>query len=306
MASRPTVHLIDASVYIFRAYYSMPGLTAPNGTPMGAAYGFASTLLKYLADVRPTHVGVAFDEGSKSFRNTVEPGYKAQREETPPDLAPQFAICRRACVALGLPAFGSPDFEADDVIATLAKQLLAKGARVVVVSADKDLAQIVREDGRAVFHDLARERTLDADGVRAKFGVAPAQIPDFLGLVGDAVDNLPGVPGVGPKGAAFVLESFGRIEEIPADAGQWPEESRQRLRGAARVAALIDTHRDRALRTRDLATVRADVPAIRADLRELAYRGAYRDTARELFDEYGWERIATRVLQWRSGSAPPS
>ena len=187
------------------------------------------------------------------------------------------------------------------MIATLSRQLMRKGARAVVVSSDKDLAQLVREDGRVVTHDLAREITRDADGVREKFGVDPAQITDFLGLVGDTVDNLPGVPGVGPKSASAVLGHFGRIEDIPSDVETWPEAARASVRGAARLAQRVEEHRERALLTRELATLRADVPGIRADLRQLTWRGAYRDRAREFFDRLGWERITSRVPAWRSG-----
>ena len=298
----PRVHLIDGSVYIFRAYYSLPPLPAPDGTPVGAAYGFVNTLLKYLADTQATHIGVAFDAGAETFRNEIEPGYKAQRGETPDDLQPQFEICVDACEALGVPTFAQKDFEADDVIGTLTRQLVAKGASVTVVSSDKDLTQLVREDGRVVCFDLARNIELDAQGGRAKFGVDPGQITDYLGLVGDVVDNLPGVPGVGPKGAAAVLRSFGRIENVPGDIVAWPPAARDGLRGAKRLAALVDEHRGRALLTRALATLRYDVPNIRADLRQLAYRGAFVDSTSELFDRLGWERIATRIPRWRSGS----
>ena len=130
----PHVHLIDASVYIFRAYYSLPSLSAPDGTPVGAAYGFVNTLLSYLAETRSTHIGVAFDSGAKSFRNDVEPGYKAQRGETPEDLDQKFRICKDACEAIGIPTFEQKSFEVDDVIGTLTRQLVSKGASVTVVS----------------------------------------------------------------------------------------------------------------------------------------------------------------------------
>ena len=300
--SSPRVHLIDGSVYIFRAYYSLPPLPAPDGTPVGAAYGFVNTLLKYLTDTQATHVGVAFDSAAKTFRNDIEPDYKAQREETPEDLDPQFRICVEACQALGVADFEQQNFEADDVIGTLTRKLLAKGARVRVVSSDKDLTRLVREDGRVSCFDLARNIELDAKGVRAKFGVSPSQIPDYLGLAGDAVDNLPGVPGIGSKGAAATLRFFGCIEDVPDDVGAWPPAAR-RLRGAKRLASLIREHRDRALLTRELATLRYDVPNTSADLRRLAYRGAFVDSTREFFDRLGWERIATRVPRWRSGSS---
>ena len=165
----------------------------------------------------------------------------------------------------------------------------------MILTSDKDLAQLVREDGRVVLFDLARGETRDADAVRERFGVDPAQIPDWLGLVGDAVDNLPGVPGVGPVGAAAALRAFGRIESIPADPERWKPLG---VRGAARLAARIETHRERALRTRELATVVRDVPGVRADLRRLRWRGARRSRVEPLFERLGWGRIATRIPRW--------
>ncbi len=291
------VHLIDGPVYVFRAYHSLPPMPAPDGTPTNAAYGYANALLKYLRETEATHAAVAFDHSMESFRNEIEPGYKAQRGETPEDLDPQFEICLEVTRALGVPAFEKQGFEADDLIATLTTQLLRRRARVVIVTSDKDLTQLVREDGRVRVYDLGRDATLDADGVRAKFGVDPAQIPDYLGLVGDAVDNLPGVPGVGPKSASAVLRRFGRIEAIPDDPVRW---SGLELRGSARIAALIAAHRERALRTRELATLRRDVPGMPGGLRELRYRGADRAGVEQLFERLGWGRIATRIPRWAS------
>jgi DNA polymerase-1 len=293
MAGRkPVVHLIDGSVYVFRAYYSLPPMQAPDGAPTNAAYGYTNSLIKYLTDHAPTHIAVAFDASMESFRNQLFPEYKAQRDEVPDDLEPQWGFCTDATEALGVPAIEAEGYEADDVIGTLATRLADQGCRVVVVSTDKDLAQLVREDGSVTMFDMAKEIPVDADGVRAKFGVDPAQIPDFLGIVGDAVDNLPGVPGVGPKGAAAALGAFGRIEDVPADPQAW---SAVKVRGAKRLAALLDEHRELALRTRGLATLVRDVPGLRADLRSLAWRGADAGRVESLFAELGWNRIAERI-----------
>jgi len=270
----------------------MPPMSAPDGTPTNAAYGFANTLIKYLVDARVEHAAVAFDHSGESFRNAIEPGYKAQRGEPPEDLVPQFALCQQVARALGLAVFSKPDYEADDLLATLADRMVAQGASARVVTSDKDLAQVVREDGRIDAYDLARDELRDADGVREKFGVNPDQIPDYLGLVGDSVDNLPGVPGVGPKSASAALRAFGQIEHIPADPLEWLELG---IRGAARMAGLIDTHRDRALRTRDLASVCRDVPDTDATLSSLGYWGAEPTEMRAIFDGLGWQRIADRV-----------
>jgi 5'-3' exonuclease len=297
VTAAPVVHLIDASVYVFRAYHALPPMAAPDGTPTHAAYGFTNTLLRYLREAEVAHAAVCFDHSMRSFRNDLEPGYKAQRGDPPADLEPQFGIAARAARALGLAVFEAPDFEADDCIATLAAAVLAQGGRGVVVSSDKDLAQLVREDGRVVLHDFARGETLDAEGVRRRFGVDPQQIPDYLGLVGDAVDNLPGVPGVGPKSAAAALRAFGRIEAIRGDAAAWRGVA---VRGAARVAERVAAHRERALRTRELARLRSDVPGLRVELPALRWRGADPRGVEELFGRLGWGRIATRALQTSS------
>lgn len=298
MTAGPLVHLIDGPVWVFRAYYSLPEMHAPDGTPTNAAYGYTNTLLKYLAEHQPTHLAVAFDFAMESFRNEEFPDYKAQRGETPDDLEPQWDLCTEATRALGVPALEVEGYEADDVIATWTAQLLRRGASVRVVTTDKDLAQLVREDGRVTLWDMARQCECDADGVRERFGVDPAQIPDYLGLVGDAVDNLPGVPGVGAKTAAAALRAFGRIERVPADPAKW---SGVPVRGAKRAAGLVDTHRERALHTRRLATLVRDVPGLRALLREMHWSGAHREEVETLFEDLGWGRIATRVPRWAVG-----
>lgn len=292
MVKRPVVHLIDGPVYVFRAYYAMPPMSAPDGAPTHAAYGYTNSLIRYLTEFAPTHLAVAFDASMESFRNQLYPEYKAQRGEVPEDLEPQWGFCTDATEALGIPALEAPGYEADDVIGTLATRLADRGCRVVVASTDKDLAQLVREDGSVTLFDPSRQAALDADDVRQRFGVDPEQIPDYLGIVGDTVDNLPGVPGVGPKGAAAALSAFGRIEDVPADPRAW---GGVETRGVKRLARLLDEHRERALRTRQLATLVRDVPGLRADLRSLAWRGADAARIERLFGELGWNRIAQRI-----------
>ncbi|MBW2268550.1 MAG: exodeoxyribonuclease IX [Deltaproteobacteria bacterium] len=288
----PLVHLIDGPIWVFRAYYSLPSMTSPDGRPTNAAYGYANTLLRYLADHEPTHIAVAFDFAQESFRNEEFPEYKAQRDEMPDDLEPQWEMCMEITRALGIQLGEVEGYEADDVIATWATRLLARGASARIVTTDKDMAQLVREDGRATLWDMKRERDVDADGVREKFGVAPDQITDYLGLIGDVVDNLPGVPGVGPKGASVALRAFGRIEDIPADAEKWEG---LRVRGATRAAGLVDEHRELALRTRGLATLVRDVPGLRGDLRCLQWKLSDHTVAEALFESLGWDRITTRI-----------
>ncbi len=292
----PLVHLFDGHVYIFRAYYSLPEMTASDGTPCNAAYGFANTLIRYASEQEPSHAAVCFDAAMTSFRNELEPEYKAQRGEPPEDLEPQFDLCHEISVALGFATYEVDDYEADDLLGTLCDEVVRRRARARVLTSDKDLCQLVREDGRIVVHDLAKDRSFDADGVREKFGVSPSQIPDYLGLVGDTIDNLPGVPGVGAKSAAAVLRTFDSIEAIPAAFGDWPDVE---IRGAKRLAEKIESHRDRALKTKGLATVLRDVPGVAPKLWELAYRGADRERVEELFERLGWNRIKDRIPRWR-------
>jgi DNA polymerase-1 len=293
----PLVHLFDGHVYIFRAYYSLPPMQASDGTPCNAAYGFANTLIRYATEEDPSHVGVCFDAAMTSFRNEVEPEYKAQRAETPDDLEPQFDLCHEISIALGFATFELENYEADDLLGALCLSVLDRRGRARVLTTDKDLCQLVREDDRVVVYDLAKEKTFDADAVREKFGVSPSQIPDYLGLVGDVVDNLPGVPGVGAKSAAAVLGVFDSIEEIPDDFERWPDIE---MRGARRLSEKIAEHRERALKTKDLATVLRKVPGVSPGLTDLSYRGADRERTEELFERLGWNRIRDRIPKWQS------
>ena len=295
--SAPLVHLFDGHVYIFRAYYSLPPMTATDGTPCNAAYGFANTLIRYVAEDDPSHVAVCFDAAMTSFRNEIEPEYKAQRGAPPDDLEPQFDLCHEISVALGFATYEADGYEADDLLAAISDEVLRRKGSARVLTTDKDLYQLVREDGRVVVHDLAKDRTFDADAVREKFGVSPSQIPDYLGLVGDTVDNLPGVPGIGAKSAAAILQEFGTIEEVPDDFARWDGVT---VRGAKRMAELVALHRERALKTKDLATVLREVPGIKPGLTELAYRGADRERTEELFERLGWNRIFDRIPKWQN------
>ena len=292
----PLVHLFDGHVYIFRAYYSLPPMQSSDGMPCNAAYGFANTLIRYASEEDPSHAGVCFDAAMTSFRNEIEPEYKAQRGETPEDLEPQFDLCHEISIALGFATYEVDDYEADDLLGAISQAVVRRKARARVLTTDKDLCQLVREDDRVVVHDLAKQNTYDADGVREKFGVSPSQIPDYLGLVGDTIDNLPGVPGVGARSAAALLQVFPSIEEIPDDFERW---SKVEVRGARRLAERIAEHRERALKTKRLATVLREVPGVAPGLRDLAYRGADRERTEELFERLGWNRIRDRIPKWQ-------
>ncbi len=292
MSERPRVYLIDGHYQIFRAYHALPDLRAPDGSPVGAVRGYAQTLIRFLRRLEPTHVAVAFDAELVSFRNQIYPDYKRGRTEAPPDLEPQFALCAEVTRALGLPLYAQRGYEADDVIATLVRQLDAADVEVRIVTRDKDLGALVSE--RVCLYDLAREEVSGPREVEAKLGVPPAQVPDLLALMGDAVDNVPGVAGIGRSTARILLKHFGSLDEIPSRGAAWSEVP---LRGAARVAERLREGRERLELSRELVRLRDDVP-IRASLEELRHRGALREQAEPLFERLGMASMLQRVPRW--------
>ncbi|MBS0395677.1 MAG: exodeoxyribonuclease IX, partial [Proteobacteria bacterium] len=278
----PAVHLVDASFFVFRAYYSIPDHMADaDGRPVNALYGFARFLSDLLERERPEYLAVAFDEAlAGSFRNRLYPAYKQNREPAPPALKEQFARCRELCRHLGLAEFGSSEYEADDIIGTLSARLRPLGFRATLVTRDKDLAQLVR-DGDEFWDYMAEERLGYAD-IPARFGVRSERIADFLALTGDAVDNIPGVPGIGKKTAAALLAEFESLEDLYADL---PRVARLPIRGAAGVAARLVEHRAAAFLARELTRIACDMPleasvqALRRAPPDLAGLGAFYDRA---------------------------
>ena len=256
-AGRPAAHLIDASYFVFRAWFSVGlEMTDDEGRPVNALYGFSRFLGDLLERARPEHVAVAFDESlTTSFRNEIYPAYKKNREPAPPELKRQFGLCRELCRLLGVAEFGSPTHEADDIIGTIAARLRAAGHCAVVVTRDKDLAQLIRDGDH--YWDYAGERRFTYAEIEAQFGVRPECMADFLALTGDSVDNIPGVPGIGPKTAAALLSAFGSLEEIYAGLdriGTLP------LRGATKLAAKLAEHREAAYLARRLTAIACDMP----------------------------------------------
>jgi 5'-3' exonuclease len=251
------LYLVDASVYVFRAYFSIPAsMTDPHGRPVNALYGFARFLVELLEEARPELISVAFDESlTTSFRNEIYPAYKANRELPPAELEAQFQRCRVLTRALGLLELASPVYEADDIIATLATRGREAGTPVVVVTRDKDLAQLLRPGDE--FWDFAARRRIPYEEIAAKFGVRPERMADYLALTGDAVDNIPGVPGIGPKTAAALLDAFADLEALYADLETVTELP---IRGAARVRERLDEHRDTAFLARRLTRLHDAVP----------------------------------------------
>ncbi len=289
------IHLVDASPYVFRAYFSIPAtMTSPDGRPVNAVQGFTSFLLELVRGENVTHAAVAFDESlTTSFRNEVFPAYKAQRELPPKELEAQLKDCQDACRALGLAAFVSERYEADDLIATLCRPLERAGHDVVVVSPDKDLSQLVSD--RVTILDWARESRRGPAEVREKFGVDAVLVPDWLALVGDTSDNIPGVPGVGPKAAAALLAGLGPIESI---FDRLDEVAALDVRGAKSLRAKLEGRREQALLSKWLATVALDAPA-QASLEDLEWKGAHRPLVDVFAERLGFGRLAGRIPRWR-------
>lgn len=256
--SLPPVYLVDASVYIFRAWFSMPDdFTTADGEPTNAAYGFCGFLCSLLEQTSAQHVAVAFDGSlTSSYRNEIYPDYKANREPAPDELKRQFQWARSIAEGLGLCCFTDSRYEADDLIGTLAVHWRARGHPICLVSSDKDLAQLVRTGDQ--WWDFSRNLKLGSTQIMQKFGVAPEQIADFLALTGDSVDNIPGVPGVGPKSASALLQHFGdldslyeRLEEVP----------HLNIRGAKSLQKKLSDNRDAAELARRLTVIQTNVPS---------------------------------------------
>lgn len=291
------IHLIDGTYQLFRAYFAMPPAKNPNGIEVGAVRGLIRTLLVFLRQDDVSHVGFAFDHVVRSFRNDLFSGYKTG-EETPEELLGQFPLAERAAAALGLVVWPMIEFEADDAMATAAARWKGTAGvdQIVICSPDKDLAQMV-QGSRVLCLDRRREITLDEDGVREKFGVSPESIPDYLGLVGDSADGIPGIPKWGAKTSARMLERYLHIETIPREIASWDVE----LRGAAGISASLEEHREDAVFYRELATLRLDVP-LAEELEDLEWRGVRRKEFQALCAELGIADMGVRDHEWKPGT----
>lgn len=249
--AQETFFLVDGSGFIFRAFYSLPPLTRADGTPVGAVLGFTNMLIRLLGEMHAHKLVVVFDAGRKTFRNDIYPAYKAHRQETPEALIPQFPLIREACIAFDVPMIEKEGFEADDLIATYAKQARAQGMKTVIVSSDKDLMQLV--DDQTILYDPMKDTFINENRVLEKFGVPPKKVQYVLALAGDTSDNIPGVPGVGPKTATELIQSYGDLETLLAATGTIKQEKRR---------TLLEKHADEARLSLRLVTLREDVPTI--------------------------------------------
>ncbi|MEM6794979.1 MAG: 5'-3' exonuclease H3TH domain-containing protein [Acidobacteriota bacterium] len=290
-----TIYLVDASPYIFRAFFSIPSkIKAPDGSPANAIHGFGGFLLKLIQDHGVSHMALAFDRSlNSSFRNDMYPQYKAQRELPPEDLERQLEGCEELGAALGIRTFVSERYEAEDLLGSLLDPLRDAGHPIVLVSSDKDLMQLV--DARTTLFDLARDERYGPPEVEEKFGVRPEQIADYLALAGDSVDNIPGVPGIGKKTAAALLGHFDTVELLLDGADRVAELP---IRGARSLAAKLREHRELAEVSKRLAVIARDAP-VSASAEDLRIRGIEPERFEALEKAWGFTRFGARVRAWQ-------
>ena len=292
------VYLIDGSGYIFRAFHALPPLTRPSdGLPVGAVHGFCAMLWKLLQDAKrssgPTHLAVIFDASEKTFRNEIYKDYKAHRPPAPEELVPQFPLIRDAVKAFTIPCIEQDGYEADDLIATYAKQALAAGGDVTIVSSDKDLMQLV-QPGLTML-DTMKNRTIGPDEVREKFGVPPEKVVDVQALAGDSTDNVPGVPGIGVKTAAELINEYGDLETLLARAGEIKQpKRRERLTEFA----------DQARISRELVLLKEDVPLV-VPVEQLGVRDPNPDPLLNFLREMEFSSLTKRIAEGMKVEAPP-
>ncbi len=278
--SKPRLYLIDVSGHIFRAFYAIPELTTSKGLPTNATLGFTNMIRKLIREQKPDYVVAAFDPPGPTHRHAAFEGYKASRDETPEDLLIQLPYVRRVCEALQIPIIEIPGYEADDVIGTLTSKAREAGIEVVIASEDKDLLQLI-DDGVTMFAERQGRVVYDRARVEDKYGVPPESIPDLLALMGDSVDDIPGVKGIGGKGAQMILQEYGTIEEAIEHAAEITKmKYGEKLEAGVEMARL----------SKELATVRTDLP-LELDLDAFRARDPDRKLARELFAELEFRSI---------------
>lgn len=288
MSNGNHLYLIDGSSFIFRAYHAIRPLNRPDGTPVNAVSGFCNMLFKLLRDLddseRPSHLAVIFDAGKKTFRNDIYPEYKAHRPPAPDDLKPQFKIIHDAVEAFNLPSIQLAGYEADDIIATYAKQAESNGSKVTIVSTDKDLMQLVSDDVRML--DTMKNRHIGIEEVTEKFGLGPEKVIEIQALAGDSADNIPGVPGIGVKTAALLLSEFGDLDTLLARAGEIKQNKRREN--------LIE-FADQAKLSLELVTLALDVPDL-PSIDDFALGDIDPDKVLPFLEEQNFRSLQTRIL----------
>ena len=253
--SKNNIYLIDGSGFIFRAYYALPALTRSDGLPVGAISGFCNMLYKLLNNTKsneinkPTHIAVVFDHKGPTFRSKIYSDYKMNRSEPPEDLIPQFELIRQATKAYGLPCLEMEGYEADDIIATYVETAKNNGWEATIISSDKDLMQLV--SSQTIMWDTMKNKKIDIEQVREKFGVDPSLVIDVQSLAGDSVDNIPGATGIGIKTAALLINEFGSLKNLL--------ENTQKIKQPKRREVLVNES-DKILISKQLVTLKTDVP----------------------------------------------
>ena len=290
-------YLIDASIFVFRAWFTIPDdMTDPQQNPVNAVYGYARFLGDFLESVQPGYIAAAFDVSlTTSFRNDMYPAYKANRDPAPPELKRQFAMCREITRAMGVRACADSAYEADDLIGTLANGMRQHGHTVTLVSRDKDLLQLLEQGD--TFWDFAGNKRIRHEQVPEAFGVRAEQMADYLGLAGDSVDNIPGVPGVGKKTAAALLAHFHSLEDLY---GNLERVAGLPLRGAAKLGSRLAEHQAQAELSRELARIRCDAP-IEATESALARRTPDMAQLMAIYDEAGFGQGLRRQAERIAG-----
>ena len=285
-------YLIDGSGYIFRAYYALPPLTRKSdGLPVGAVSGFCNMLFKLIEDSnskdnlqKPTHFAVIFDSARKNFRNEIYSDYKANRSDAPEDLIPQFEYIRKSVVAFNLPCIELINYEADDLIATYTDQILKKGAKVTIVSSDKDLMQLYKKDVR--IYDPMKNKFISDKDVLDKFGVDASKVIDVQSLAGDSSDNVPGVPGIGVKTAAELINHYGTLEKLLDKAHEIKQNKRRET---------IIANKDKALISKKLVTLEKKVP-IKNKIEEFKFKIIDKDKLYKFLREMEFNRLLSSVI----------
>ena len=288
------IHLLDGTYELFRAHFAMPPMNSPDGRPVAAVRGLMQSFLALLREDDVTHVACAFDHVIESFRNQMFNGYKTG-EGTPVELLSQFELAERAVTAMGIVVWPMTEFEADDAIATAAARWAEddRVSQVIICSPDKDLCQMVSGQD-VVCLDRRKKIVTDENGVIEKFGVLPTSIPDYLALVGDAADGIPGVARWGAKGTSTVLSQFSHVEDIPADPAAWNPAPR----GAKGLAENLSAAQDEVALYKALAMLRLDVP-IAETLDDLEWVGANESAYKTLCQELGFGRISETPTRWK-------
>lgn len=287
------LYLIDSSIYVFRAYYSLPdSMVDPEGNPVQAVYGFTRFLCEFIEQTKADYVGAAFDISlTSSFRNEIYPEYKANRDPAPEELKRQFVFCRRIADELGLSCFADSTCEADDIIGTLATKWRKKNGAITILSRDKDLLQLLDKDD--VYWDFANDKTVAHNQVKEEFGVESERVADYLALTGDAVDNIKGVPGIGPKTAKSLLARYASLDEIYENL---EDVKNINVRGAKTLKAKLVEHRDAAYLAQQLTQIKCDMD-ISAAKTNLKRRKPDLEALNKTFDELGFAATLRKKVE---------